>query len=125
MRLAKPFFGGNWKMNQGPTATREFVTRFAGLYPVREDRTVVFFPPAISVAAFDAAAKERRDLQLGVQDVYWEASGAFTGSISAGMAKDAGAGFVLAGHSATQMPQPWQRAGLISAVCSSQREFAW
>ncbi len=99
MKLTKPFFGGNWKMNQGPTATRAFVTRFVGLYPVRDDRTVVFFPPAISVAAFDAAAKERRDLQLGVQDVHWEASGAFTGSISAGMAKDAGAGFVLAGHS--------------------------
>ncbi len=99
MKLAKPFFGGNWKMNQGPTATREFVARFVELYPSRHDRTVVFFPPAISVAAFDSAAAERRDLQLGVQDVHWEPSGAFTGSISAAMAKDAGAGFVLAGHS--------------------------
>jgi triosephosphate isomerase len=99
MRLGKPFFGGNWKMNHGPTATRDFVARFVDLYPPREDRTVVFFPPAVSIAAFAAAAEGRGDLRLGVQDVHWEPSGAFTGSISAGMGKDAGAGFALAGHS--------------------------
>jgi triosephosphate isomerase len=36
---------------------------------------------------------------LGVQDVYWESGGAYTGSISAPLAKDAGAAFALAGHS--------------------------
>lgn len=97
--LAKPFFGGNWKMNHGPTATRAFVETFSPLYPARDDRTVVFFPPAISLAEFRHAAQKRRDLRLGVQDVYWEREGAFTGSISAPMAKDAGAQFVLAGHS--------------------------
>ncbi|MGD8698988.1 MAG: triose-phosphate isomerase [Gemmatimonadales bacterium] len=99
MKLAKPFFGGNWKMNHGPTATRDFVARFVDLYPAQDDSTVVFFPPAISFAAFGAAAATRRDLRLGVQDVHWEPSGAYTGSISAGMAKEAGAAFVLAGHS--------------------------
>ncbi len=99
MNLAKPFFGGNWKMNHGPTATRDFVRRFVDLYPPRDDRTVVFFPPAVSIAAFAAGAEGRGDLRLGVQDVHWEPSGAFTGSISAGMGKDAGAGFALAGHS--------------------------
>jgi triosephosphate isomerase len=99
MKLAKPFFGGNWKMNHGPTATVEFVERFAQRYQPHDDRTVVFFPPSISVAAFAAAAEGRRDLRLGIQDVHWQASGAFTGSISAGMAKDAGVDFVLAGHS--------------------------
>jgi len=99
MKLAKPFFGGNWKMNHGPTATADFVERFVPLYPRHEDRTVVFFPPAVSIAAFSSAVGQREDLLLGVQDVHWEASGAFTGSISAGMAKDVGAAFVLAGHS--------------------------
>jgi triosephosphate isomerase len=99
MSFGKPFFGGNWKMNHGPTETRTFVEKFLDMYPPRPDRSVVFFPPALSLAAFEAAAAARGDVQLGVQDVYWEESGAFTGSISAGMAKDAGAHFALAGHS--------------------------
>jgi len=99
MSFSKPFFGGNWKMHHGPTDTRSFVKAYLDLHPPRTDRTVVFFPPAISLAAFKQAAAGRQDLRLGVQDVHWEPSGAFTGSISAGLAKDAGAGFVLAGHS--------------------------
>ena len=99
MTIAKPFFGGNWKMHNGPAATREFVNTFVELFVAGGDRTVVFFPPALSLAAFKAASTTRPDLLLGVQDVYWEASGAFTGSISAALAKDAGAAFALAGHS--------------------------
>jgi triosephosphate isomerase len=99
MSFKKPFFGGNWKMNHGPSATRGFLKEFLGLYEPHDDRTVVFFPPAISLAEFKAASAGRRDLLAGLQDVFWEGSGAYTGSISAGMAKDAGAGFALAGHS--------------------------
>jgi triosephosphate isomerase len=99
MSPAKPFFGGNWKMNYGPTATRDFVKRFVESYPVRDDRTVAFFPAAISFAEFRSAAAARPDILLGLQDIHWEPAGAYTGSISAGMAKDAGAAFVLAGHS--------------------------
>ena len=99
MTLIKPFFGGNWKMNHGPSAARRFVEQFAALYPSRQDRTVVFFPPAVSLAEFRSAAAARDDLLLGLQDIYWEPSGAFTGSISAPLAKEAGAAFVIAGHS--------------------------
>ncbi|NIR42936.1 MAG: triose-phosphate isomerase [Gemmatimonadetes bacterium] len=99
MSLEKPFFGGNWKMNHGPTAARRFVGEFVERYPARDDRTVAFFPPSISVTEFRDAAAERPDLELGVQDVYWEEAGAFTGSISAPLAKDAGARYALAGHS--------------------------
>lgn len=99
MAIQKPFFGGNWKLHHGPTRAREFAGAFAELYPARRDRTVVFFPPALSLAAFREARGTREDLRLGVQDVYWETEGAFTGAISADMARDAGAEFVLAGHS--------------------------
>ena len=99
MSQVKPFFGGNWKMNYGPRAAREYVEAFRNAYEARDDRTVVFFPPAVSVSEFRSAAEGRPDLRLGVQDVYWEESGAFTGSISAPMAKEAGAEFALAGHS--------------------------
>ena len=99
MSQVKPFFGGNWKMNYGPRAAREYVDAFTDAYEARDDRTVVFFPPALSVSEFRSAARGRPDLRLGVQDVYWEESGAFTGSISAPMAREAGAEFALAGHS--------------------------
>jgi triosephosphate isomerase len=36
---------------------------------------------------------------VGAQNVHHEATGAFTGEISAGMARDAGARVVLVGHS--------------------------
>ena len=99
MSHTKPFMGGNWKMNHGPVATRAFVERFIDVYRASDDRTVVFFPPALSVAEFRQAAAGRPDLSIGVQDVHWEPAGAYTGSISAGMAREAGASFVLAGHS--------------------------
>lgn len=99
MILVKPFFGGNWKMNHGPRATRDYVEAFGKAYDARGDRTVVFFPPALSVTEFRSAARDRPDLRLGVQDVYWEESGAYTGSISAPMASEAGTEFALAGHS--------------------------
>ncbi len=65
MSQRTPFFGGNWKMNHGPSAAREFVEQFARLYEPRDDRTVVFFPPAVSLAAFKEAATGRADLRTG------------------------------------------------------------
>ena len=97
--MQKPIFAANWKMNNGPTVAAEFIRTFVGNYPKHNDRTVIFFPPALSVAAVRAAVRERGDLLLGVQNIYWEAHGAFTGEISASMARDAGATVVLVGHS--------------------------
>lgn len=95
----KPVLAGNWKMNHGPSETARFFADFLPLLEPSEDRSVVFFPPAISFAAAREALQGRPDVRLGVQNVYWEASGAFTGELSVGMAKDAGADLVLIGHS--------------------------
>lgn len=95
----RPYFGANWKMHKGPAETRAFVERFREAYEPREDRTVVFFPPSVSLPAFVEAAGGRADLLAGVQDVHQEREGAHTGAISAPMAADAGAVWGLAGHS--------------------------
>lgn len=97
--LRVPVFAGNWKMHHDPGATRGFFERFLALHPAREDATVVVFPPALSLDAARQATFARGDIRLGVQNIHWENSGAFTGEISAGMASAAGAGFVLVGHS--------------------------
>ncbi len=94
-----PVFAANWKMYKGPVETRSFLTAFQGSYAPREDATVVFFPPAVSLSAFALEAKGRPDLEFGVQDVHSEVEGAHTGAISASMIPETGAGWGLAGHS--------------------------
>ena len=94
-----PIFAANWKMNSGPTESRAFMRTFLARNARRPDRTVMFFPPALSLAAVRDSLKERPDIHVGVQNIHWEAKGAFTGESSAPIAKDAGATHVLVGHS--------------------------
>jgi len=97
--LERPVYAANWKMHKGPSATRTFVREFRDRYGTHEDRTVLFFPPSISVPAFREASEGREDLGLGVQDVHEETEGAHTSAVSASMAADAGCEWGLAGHS--------------------------
>ena len=98
-RVRRPVLAGNWKMNKGPEDATSFFTAFVEEHQPRTDRTVIFFPPTLSFAAAAAAVRDRNDIALGVQNIHWEASGAFTGEVSAAMAAQAGAAFILAGHS--------------------------
>jgi triosephosphate isomerase len=97
--LSRPVLAANWKMNLGPTGATSFLEAFLVRYAPREDRTVVLFPSAIAFGAARAAAATRPDIQLGVQNIHTAEKGAFTGETSAAMAQDAGARFVLVGHS--------------------------
>ena len=97
--LPRPILAANWKMNNGPDEARAFMRSYVEHSVPRHDRTVIFFPPSISLAAARETAASRPDLHFGVQNVYWKERGAFTGEISATMARDAGATFVLVGHS--------------------------
>ena len=97
--FARPVLAANWKMNMGPTQATAFVATFLANHAARADRTVILCPPALSLAAVRAAAGDRTDVRLGVQNVHAEEKGAFTGENSAVIAADAGASFVLVGHS--------------------------
>jgi triosephosphate isomerase (TIM) len=97
--LRTPVFAANWKMNCAPSEARTFMRSFLTRYARRPDRSVIFFPPALSFAAVKDALKERADIAIGVQNIHWEAKGAYTGENSAPIARDAGAGYVLVGHS--------------------------
>ncbi len=97
--MRTPVFAANWKLNHGPTDARAFLQRFISQTPRQSDRTLLFFPPALSVAAVVDAARDRPDLLVGVQNVHAESHGAFTGENSVAMARDAGARAVLVGHS--------------------------
>lgn len=97
--MQRPVLAANWKMNNGPTAARAFAEQFAAGYKPSGGRTVIIFPPAIALTTVVAALGKRSDVIVGVQNIHWADKGAFTGEISAAMAKDAGAQIVLVGHS--------------------------
>src|SRR5712671_6458541 len=86
-------------MNLGPTQASAFLDAFLPRYRAHDDRTVILFPSALSFAAVHAETRSRPDIRLGVQNVHTEEKGAFTGENSAAIAADAGASFVLVGHS--------------------------
>src|SRR5919107_3246960 len=100
--MARPLiYAANWKMNLGPASAREFMQRFLELTAPAHDRSLWFFPPAVSIAAAAeaAAAAGRRDVVVGAQNVHWEPKGAFTGELSLPLVQEAGARAVLVGHS--------------------------
>src|SRR6185437_2439104 len=97
--MRRPVFIANWKMNHGPTEARAYIAAFTARWTPHPDRTVIFCPPAISLGAVVHALGNRRDIGVGVQNVWTEDAGAFTGETSARMAADAGARYALVGHS--------------------------
>ncbi len=97
--MRRLLFAANWKMHLGPDDARAYLKLFRARYNRHEDRDVWFFPPAVSLEAAAQAARERADLLVGIQDIYWEPKGAFTGAVSAPLALQAGARATLIGHS--------------------------
>jgi len=97
--MKRPVLAANWKMNNGPTAAKAFMETFLAAYQPRSDRTVVIFPPAVTLSTISSAVAARPDVVPGIQNIHWADKGAFTGETSAVMAKDAGARIVLVGHS--------------------------
>jgi triosephosphate isomerase len=97
--VKRPVLAANWKMNNGPKAADAFMKAFLAGYPPRADRTILIFPPSVTLQSTVAARGARADIKIGIQNIHWAEKGAFTGEVSAGMAKEAGAELVLVGHS--------------------------
>lgn len=97
--MQRPVLAANWKMHHGPSAARAFVASFLARCTPRPDRTIILFPPAVSIASVVIARGDRTDIRVGAQNIHTEERGAFTGETSAPMAREAGAEFVLVGHS--------------------------
>jgi triosephosphate isomerase len=91
----RPYIVGNWKMNglRSTMAEARAIDRAAARYPAVD---VGLAPPFTLVHAMAEAAQ---DCAVGGQDCHAKPSGAFTGDVSAPMLLDAGAGFVIVGHS--------------------------
>jgi triosephosphate isomerase len=93
-----PFIAGNWKMYKTVADTVKYVKELRGLVKDLKGVEVVIAPP---FTALHAAAEAARNSNVGIaaQDLYWEREGAFTGEISGAMIREAGAEYVIIGHS--------------------------
>jgi triosephosphate isomerase (TIM) len=96
--MRKPIVAGNWKLNKTAVETAELIAALKPLVADVDGVEVVVCPPFTSLSAAHVALKGSR-IGLGAQNVYWEASGAFTGEISADMLLTSGCRYVIIGHS--------------------------
>ena len=92
-----PFVAGNWKMNKTAEQARQLVAELLpGLQSVPSVERVLC-PPFPSIMAISAMLAGT-DIGLGAQNMHWEASGAYTGEVSAQMVKEF-CQYVILGHS--------------------------
>ena len=96
--MRKPFIAGNWKMFKTVADTVKYVKELRGLVKDITEVEIVVAPPFTSLFA-GAEAARNSNVGIAAQDVYWEREGAFTGEVSAPMVREAGAEYVIIGHS--------------------------
>ena len=93
-----PLIAGNFKMFKTIAETVSYVGELRTLVTDVRGVEIVIAPPFTAVAAAAAAVKGST-IRVGAQNVHWEREGAFTGEVSTGMVREAGATFVIIGHS--------------------------
>ncbi|WP_265563137.1 triose-phosphate isomerase [Sphingomicrobium arenosum] len=91
----RPFVAGNWKMH-GTRAELGQVTHVSIETETIPEVLVALCVPATLITRAVSASP---GFLIGAQDVHHEAKGAFTGSVSVKMVKDAGAKLTIVGHS--------------------------
>ena len=126
MQPSLKLIAGNWKMNGLAASIAELESVLAASLPAGTE--LLLCPPATLVAAFAAKAAGGH-VAIGGQDCHPNASGAHTGDISAEMLADAGATYVIVGHSERRADHgetndvvhakalAAERAGLTPIVC--------
>ena len=96
-KMRKTIVAGNWKMNASKDSVESLVTDIlSGASDVSAEIIVCAPFPYLSQVE---VLIEGSNLMLGAQNLNVNASGAFTGEVSAEMIKDFGANHVIVGHS--------------------------
>ena len=124
----RKLIAGNWKMN-GLSGSLSLASAIRdGASGLTAGVDLLICPPATLVSAV-ARALDGSNVGVGGQDCHPEPSGAHTGDISAEMLADAGAGYVIVGHSerrenhgetdelVREKAAAARRAGLVAVIC--------
>lgn len=130
----RPLVAGNWKMNGTSASLPEIgaiADGFSGAIGGKAD-AVLCLPATLLTRA--AEILRESPVKIGGEDCHAAISGAHTGCISAEMLKDAGAAFVIVGHSERRTDNgetsrdvhektkaAW-RAGLVAIICIGETQ---
>lgn len=125
----RPLVAGNWKMNGVSASTAELHAIGRGFMHGLDAETDAALCVPATLLARASEILSATPVRTGGQDCHAEGSGAHTGDISAEMLKDAGASYVIVGHSerrtdhgesdaavAAKARAAW-RAGLTAILC--------
>jgi triosephosphate isomerase len=124
----RPFIAGNWKMHKTPAEADTLAEALKRVLVGQAQVDVAVAPPFLAIPAVVARFKHS-GLHVAAQNVHAEASGAFTGEISAEMLRAAGVTYCLVGHSerrqifgetdadAEKKVHAALRAGLLPILC--------
>ena len=96
--MRRPFISGNWKMFKTVKETKDYFSEFNSLVKGVDDRDIVLGVPSVALTTA-VKSTEGTNVAISAQNCHWEAEGAFTGEISVSMIKEAGAEYVIVGHS--------------------------
>jgi triosephosphate isomerase (TIM) len=96
--MRTPLIAGNWKMFKTVQEAVSFVKELRSVVKDVNDVEIVVAPPFTAVYPV-AEALRNSNVGVSAQDVYWEREGAFTGEVSPAMVREAGAQYVIIGHS--------------------------
>ncbi len=130
----RPLVAGNWKMNGLRSSAKVLTEIHAGYTPgLKAKVELAVCPPATLVGMFALMSVGSR-VAIGGQDCHAKEMGAYTGDISAEMLADAGATYVLVGHSERRQYHGEKdadvcakavaahRAGLTAIVCVGETQ---
>ena len=130
----RPLVAGNWKMNGSRSALKELQLMAEGYDAALKAKVDLMICPPAPYLYIAAAAAIGTRIAVGGQDCHAEASGAFTGEVSAPMLADCGASAAIVGHSERRQYQKETdaavcakaeaaiRAGLIAIVCVGETQ---
>jgi triosephosphate isomerase (TIM) len=125
----RPLIAGNWKMNGTTGSLNELRAIAHGFMHGLDAETAALICPPATMLAHVSEILSTTPVSSGGQDCHARESGAHTGDISAEMLKDAGATFVIVGHSERRTDHhetdamvrakaeaAW-RAGIVAIIC--------
>jgi triosephosphate isomerase (TIM) len=95
--MRKPFVAGNWKMFNTVSEARHLVSELVAALDPFDSVDRVLCPPFTALLPV-AALLEGSGIELGAQNMHWEASGAFTGEVAPPMLAEF-CKYVILGHS--------------------------